>query len=295
MKINDVRDLLILAALWGASFIFMRQAVPEFGPLALIFMRVLVATLFLLPLLLYKTGTSELRVIRQRWKSIGVMAIFNTALPFCLLAYALQYVTGGFGSMLNATAPLWGAIVAWVWLGDRLSASRVIGLLVGFVGILVLVWHKLHWQSGGEALAIPAALAATLCYGIAASYTKKFLTGVNSLTLAAGSQLASTLLILPAAFLNWPSVVPGHQAWISAVVLGIACTGTAYIIFFRLLQNVGPSKAIAVTYLIPVFGVLWGGLFLQETPTFNMVLGCLIILAGTALSTGFIRLGKRAA
>ncbi|WP_018152241.1 DMT family transporter [Leeia oryzae] len=293
MKTRDVMDLLLLAALWGASFIFMRRAVPEFGPVVLIALRVSIAAAFLVPLLLMRQGKAGFEALKGKWLRVWVMGVLNTALPFCMLAFALQYVTGGFGSILNATTPLWGAVVAWLWLGDKLNHSRLSGLVIGFAGVLVLVWHKLSWQGGGAALAVPAALLATLSYGVAASFAKRFLPGVNPLSLAMGSQLTATIILLPVALLIWPTHPVSMTAWQGAGVLGIACTAIAYIIFFRLLNNVGPAKAIAVTFLIPVFGVVWGGLFLSEAPTLNMLLGCSIILCGTALSTGLLTLGGK--
>lgn len=287
MKLSDLLELVILAALWGGSFLFMRIATPEFGPVALIALRVGIAALFLTPILLFRSGFTPLR---GKWRSIFVVGALNSALPFCLFAFSTLHLTGGFTSILNATAPLWGALIAWVWLGDRLSRSRTVGLLVGFAGVLVLVQGKLGVRIEGGALAVPAALLATLSYGIAANYTKQTLTGVDPLAVATGSQITAAALLLWPAILLWPDQPISTTAWLALLVMAIASTGIAYVLYFRLIASVGPARAISVTYLIPLFGVLWGSLFLDEALSPNMIFGGAIILIGTALATGVARL-----
>ncbi|MDK2124742.1 DMT family transporter [Parachitinimonas caeni] len=292
MKTRDIAEMLILAALWGASFMFMRLAAPEFGPVVLIELRVALAALCLIPVLWWRRGQIHLK---GNWPALAIVGITNSALPFCLLAFATLYVTGGFASILNATTPLWGAAIAWIWLGDRLSGSRVVGLLVGFCGVLLLVWNKLHFSAGGAALAVPAALLATSMYGFAANYTKQRLTGVNSLAVATGSLICAALLLLPAAIALWPQHPVSARAWMAVIIMAIASTGLAYILYFRLLARIGPAKVMTVTFLIPLFGVLWGALFLNEQPTLNMLAGSLVILLGTALAAGLVSLpGKLA-
>ena len=286
MKSRDVLDLVMLAALWGASFLFMRVAAPELGPVPLMLVRVACAAAFLIPILVAR---GRWPVFRAHWRTIFFVGVFNSALPFCLLAYSTLYVTGGFAAIVNATSPLFGAIVAWLWLGDRLSRSQVAGLGIGFAGVVILVWNQIRFEFGGAGLAVPAAILASLLYGISANYTKRYLTGVAPLAVATGSQIAATLLLLPAAALWWPEQPASARAWISVVVMGIACTALAYLLYFRLIANVGPAKAISVTYLVPGFAVLWGAFFLHEGLTLNMVVGCVVILAGTALATGMVR------
>ena len=294
MRPRDLFDLLLLAALWGASFLFMRIAAPQFGPVPLVELRVAIAALFLLPLLALRGGARELSP--ARWRAIGVIGVINSALPFSLFGYALLSVTAGFAAILNATAPLFGAIVAYVWLKDKLTSVRVVGLGIGFLGVVVLVWGKASFKPGGSGFAIVAALAASLLYGVAASYAKKRLAGVNPLAIATGSQVAAAIVLLPWALLWWPAQGPSGEVWAAVVALALACTGLAYILYFRLIAHVGPAKAIAVTFLIPAFGVLWGMLFLDESVSASMVSGCAIILLGTALTTGalsFPRARKR--
>ncbi|HUK14719.1 MAG TPA: DMT family transporter [Thermoanaerobaculaceae bacterium] len=283
MRPRDAVALVALAALWGASFLFMRVAAPRFGPVPLIELRVALAALALLPVLL---AGGRLRAARANALPILVVGAINSALPFSLLAFATLSLTAGFASVLNATAPMFGALVAWLWLGDRLSAWRVAGLAVGFGGVLMLVWGKTGFKPGGSGLAVVAALVATLLYGVAANYTKRRLTGVDPLATAAGSQVGAAVVLAPVAAWAWPRSAPPASAWAAVAALALACTAVAYILYFRLIANVGPAKAIAVTFLIPVFGILWGAVVLGEAVTPRMVGACAIILAGTALTTG---------
>jgi drug/metabolite transporter (DMT)-like permease len=290
MRARDAIELFVLAAVWGASFLFMRVAAPELGPVALIWLRVGIAALCLVPVAALRSRTA----LRGRLLPVAVVGAINSAIPFCLLAYAMLSVTAGLASILNATSPLWGALVAHYWLKDRLTRGRAIGLAVGFGGVIFLVWGRASFTSGGAGLAVVAAMAATLSYGIAASYTKRTLTGVNPLAVAAGSQLAAALLLAPAAFLLWPAHPVSARAWGAVLGLGVACTAFAYVLYFRLIAHVGPARAIAVTFLIPPFALTWGGLLLGEALTPRTVVGACVILAGTALATGLVKLPARA-
>ena len=292
MKTSDLTELIALAALWGASFLFLRIGAGEFGPVALAAVRVIGASLFLLPLL---KARGQMGALRQHWLSIFVVGITNSALPFLCFSYAALSITAGLSSIFNAATPLFGAVIAWLWLKDRLTPSRIVGLAIGFTGVLWLAWDKASFKPGGSGWAVIACLIATLCYGIAASYTKKRLTGVPSLALAAGSQLSASLFLVVPALIWWPQTMPSHTAWLAAGMLALACTGVAYVMYFRLIASIGPANAIAVTFLIPVFAVAWGWLFLGEGVTLQMVIGCLVIVVGTALTTGVLKLPSRAA
>ncbi|HUL58004.1 MAG TPA: DMT family transporter [Anaeromyxobacteraceae bacterium] len=287
---RDVVELVVLAAVWGASFLFMRVAAPELGPVPLIALRVGIAALVLVPVLAARGGLGQLR---GRWIPVAVTGVINSALPFCLLAYATLSVTAGMTSVLNATSPLWGGLVAHLWLRDRLTPGRVLGLAVGFGGVVFLFWGRASFRPGGAGLAVAAALAATLSYGIAASYAKKRLGGVNPLAVAAGSQLAAAILLLPGAAVLWPAHPVSPRSWGAVAALGVVCTAFAYVLYFRLIANTGPARAIAVTFLIPPFAVLWGAVFLGEALTPRLVLGALIVLVGTALATGIVKLPAR--
>ena len=286
MKPRDLADLLLLAALWGGSFLFMRVSAGEFGPLALGAVRVLGASAILLPLLAARQGLPDLR---RHWRPILLVGLTNSALPFLCFGYAALSISAGLSSIFNATTPLFGALIAWAWLGDRLTPSRVAGLALGFAGVLWLAWDKASFKPGGTGWAVVACLLATLLYGFSASFTKKHLAGVPPLALAAGSQLAAAVLLVPLSPAWWPATVPSAQAWLAAAALAVLCTGVAYILYFRLIAHAGASRAIAVTFLIPVFAVLWGALFLNESLTHVMLLGCAVILLGTGLTTGLLK------
>lgn len=286
MKPFDLGELILLAAIWGSSFLFMRLGAPEFGPVAMAALRVAGASLLLVPLLATRQGLGEMG---REWRHLAVVGLLNSALPFALFAYAALSITAGLSSILNATTPLWGAIVAWLWLGNRLNGLRIVGLLLGFAGVIFLAWDKAEFKPGGTGWALAACLAATLCYGLAANYTKRFMAHISPLTVATGSQLfAALLLALPAAWL-WPAQWPGARAWGGVALLAVLCSAIAYILYFRLMQRIGATNTIAVTFLIPVFAVLWGWLFLGELFTLHMAIGCAIVLLGLALALGLIK------
>lgn len=294
MKQRDLVDLLLLAAIWGASFLFMRMAVPEFGPVALSAVRVAGAAAFLLPLALWNHGSIHLR---SHAGHLAVAGLLTSGLPFLCFSFAALSITAGLSSIFNATTPLFGALVAWLWLKDRLVRSRVLGLAIGFAGVVGLAWGKANFKDGADntGWAVLACLAATLCYGIAASYTKRYLQGVPSLMQAAGTQLAAAVFLALPALWWWPATVPSLRAWLATGALSIVCTGLAYILYFRLIARVGPANAITVTFLIPAFAVLWGWFFLGEGVTLAMVVGSAVILVGTSLVTGLLPRPARAA
>ena len=285
MKTSDLVDLIVLGAIWGASFLFMRVAAPQFGAVPLITARVGIGAVFLLVVMARRGGLHRLSDNAARLTFLGAV---NSAIPFSLFAYAVLSVTAGFASVLNSTAPLFGALVAFIWLRDRPAPARIAGLMVGFAGVLVLVWGRLSVGGDGGALAVLAGLSAAVLYGISANYAKKRLSDVDPLVIATGSLVAATVLLLPLAILYWPQTAPGLVSWVSAVLLGVFCTGIAYILYFRLLSRIGPSKTLAVTYLIPAFGVFWGHLLLDEPVTVSMLVGCAVILLGTTLATGML-------
>jgi drug/metabolite transporter (DMT)-like permease len=286
MKRRDLVDLVMLAALWGASFLFTRMAAPAFGAFALAEVRVAVAALVLLPLLALRGDLTELRRQPARFTLLGAV---NTAIPFTLFAWAALSITAGLASILNATAPLFGALIAWVWLRDRLTPLQWLGMAIGFGGVLWLAMSKASFSAGGTGWAILAGLGATLSYGLSANVAKRFFNGVRPLAVAAGSQTAAALLLFPFAVLAWPATSPAPRDWAAAIALGVLCTGIAYILYFRLIARVGPATAMTVTFLIPAFAMLWGGLFLGEQVTATMIAGCAVILAGTSLAIGLLR------
>jgi drug/metabolite transporter (DMT)-like permease len=287
VKRSDLIELLVLAAIWGASFLFMRLAAPEFGAVATAAVRVAGASLFLIPLLGLREGLDDLRT---HWKGLLLVGLLNSAFPFALFSFAALSINAGLSSILNATTPMWGALVAWAWFGQRLDGSRLVGLALGFAGVVLLAWDKASFKAGGSGFAIVACLIAALSYGVAANATKRYLTGASPLAVATGSQFAAALLLALPAWTLRPAAMPSGHAWGAVALLALLCTGVAYILFFRLMKRVGPTNTISVTFLIPVFGLLWGWIFLGETLSTGMALGCLVVLLGTALAVGVLRL-----
>jgi drug/metabolite transporter (DMT)-like permease len=294
VRSRDSAELFALAALWGASFLFMRMGAGEFGAVALSAVRVAVASVVLLPILLSQGLAPQLR---QHWKPILVVGLINSALPFLAFSYAALSITAGLSSIFNATTPLFGAFVAWLWMRDRLTVARMLGLVIGFAGVSWLAWSNANQEAafkpGGSGWAVVACLAAAALYGLSANLTKRWLGGVPPLAVATGSQASATLFLLVPAMWLWPQAAPSAASWISVLLLGVLCTGVAYILYFRLIANTGPANAIAVTFLIPAFAVLWGWMFLAEQITAAMVAGCAVILLGTALTTGLLKLHVR--
>jgi len=298
MRTRDMFDLVALAALWGASFLFMRHAAPAFGPIALVQVRVAIAAAILTVLLLLRGDRAALRTHAA---ALGFVGVMNSALPFVLLTYSTLYVTGGFAAILNATTPMWAALVGWIWLRDRIRTLQWIGLAIGALGVAALLWGRLDFRPGSGGwqitLAIGAALLGALAYGISATFAKNRLAGVPALMVATGSQIAAAIVLLPFAFAAWPERTPGLHAWASAVALAVACTALAYLLYFRLIARVGAVRASAVTFLIPMFATFWGSVFLDEAVTLQMITGGCVILVGTALALGLIdapTLGRRA-
>ena len=292
MSVASIIDFVVLAAIWGASFLFMRLAVVDFGPVATAALRVAVATAFLLPLMFAKGHGA---VFRRHWWRVCLVGVINSGLPFILFSFALLSITTGLSAILNATVPLFGAIVAWWWLKDRPTGSRVAGLVIGFGGVAALAWDEATFKpdaaSGiAPAWAVLACLLATVCYAIAASATKRFFAGLPPLVTATGSQLGATIaLALPALWFR-PTQMPGMQAWLALLVLGVLCTGIAYILYFRLIEQAGPARALAVTFALPVFAIFYGAVFLDEKVTAWMLMWGVVVVLGTALSTGLLKL-----
>jgi drug/metabolite transporter (DMT)-like permease len=285
MKTSQIAELLLLAALWGGSFLFMRIAAPQLGPIWLIECRVLLAGGILLPLLVRLDLARELR---PRWRSLLVVGCLNSALPFSLLAFASVSLPAGMTSILNGTVPIFGIAVAAIWLRERLTITRLLGSLLGFVGVVVLIGWQPIAANTSFFIAVAAGLWAALMYAIAAPYIKQTLVGTPPLVVATGSQLGAALVLLPALPFTVPNSLPSPQVILSVVALAGLSTSLAYMLYFRLINNVGPTRALTVTYLIPVFATLWGALFLQETITLSTVLGGGLVLVGTAIANGVL-------
>jgi drug/metabolite transporter (DMT)-like permease len=283
MSRKDVVILLFLSALWGGSFLFMSIAAPALGPILLIELRVLIAGLALLG---YTSFTGKLSGLREHWRQYLVIGAINSALPFVLISTAELHLPASLAATLNATTPLFGAVVAALWIGEALTVKKIGGLLCGFMGVVVLVGlgplpinRSILWSIG-------ASLLAALSYGVAAVYIKVKVHGGQPQALAAYSQLFAALILLPLVPFSLPKAFPSNLVIVSVLALALLCTALAYLLFFHLIFSVGPTKTIMVTYLAPAFGMLWGSLFLKETLGIGNVIGFGLILISLVLVTG---------
>ena len=281
MRISDIVELLLLAALWGGSFLFMRIAAPVLGSVWLIEFRVLLAGLVLLPLLVRFKLLSE---VRRKLMPLVIVGWINSAVPFLLLAFASVSLPAGFTSILNATTPLFGMVVASVWLKEKLTTVRMIGFVLGFIGVVSLVGWRAIAATPTFFMAVSAGLLAALIYAIAAPYIKQNLAGVPSLVVTTISQLSAAFLLLPALPFTVPQQTPFIAVVVAVIALALFSTAFAYILYFRLIQNLGSTNALTVTYLIPLFAILWRAIVLGETITASMIWGCGFILLGTAIA-----------
>jgi len=285
MRARDVVELLLLSVLWGAAYLFMRAAVPAFGPAPLVAMRLGLAALMLLPVLLWRGGLPALLAHPKQLLALGVP---YTALPFMLLGFASLHITAGLIAVLNATAPLFAALIAHFLLKERLGSWRAWGLAIGFAGVVVLMWGSGSFRSGSGVLAVLAVLGTSLLWGLGAHYTRKHLASADAMVITVGSLLAASLFLAPFAWASWPVESPGARAWAELAFLGVASSGLGFLLYFRLLRRIGPVRAMSVTFLNPVVAMASGALYLGEAVTLQMLAGGAVVLLGTALSLGLI-------
>lgn len=279
MRLQDAIRLLVLSAVWGGSFIFMRVAAPALGALATAEARVTVAAL---ALLLYAFVARRPLELKPRWKEYFIAGIVNSAIPFALFCWAEIRVSASLAAILNATSPMFGAIVAWVWIKDRLTMPKLAGMAVSMIGIGLLV----GWQPGRvDLLAVSACLLASLSYGIGANYAKLHLKDAPPTGIAAGTQIGACMALAPLTAFALPATAPPPSAVYCLLALAIMSTAFAYVLYFRLIHDIGPTKALTVTFLTPIFGVTWAALFLGEALTPLKVGSMLIVLAGTSMVT----------
>jgi drug/metabolite transporter (DMT)-like permease len=281
--------LVLLAALWGASFMFLRLGVPAFGAGWIIELRVGIAFLFLLGV-----GRWLGRRIdwRAHWRHYATIGLFNSALPFLLFAYAAGTLPASVLSVFNSTAPIWGALLGLVFLRQPVTATAGLGLALGVSGVALMTLGEGAHLPVGSSLPILAAVLAPLCYAIASGLAQRAPQAGGAFENAAGSMGASSLMVLPFCLAPFPGQ-PEAMAWGSALALGILCTGAAYLMYFRLITDVGPVRALSVTFLIPLFGTFWGVVFLNESLTPRFITGGLLIVVGTILTTGIWRVSLR--
>ena len=275
MTSADVGRLVALAAIWGASFLFMRVAAPALGAAATAELRMLVAGGALSAWFAWRRFNPQWRRLAGQYFLVGA---FNSAAPFALYSYAALELPAGAMAVINATSPLFAALLSLVVLGERLAARRLAGLAMGFVGVAFVAR-----PSGGAWPAAAAALGAALSYALSAVYLRRWGRDLPARGMAVGTQLAGAALLAPLALAFPPAAAPGPLVWANVLALGLLCSALAYLLYFRLIADIGATHALSVTYLIPVFGVLWGVLFLGESLSPAMLAGGALVIAGTAL------------
>jgi drug/metabolite transporter (DMT)-like permease len=271
-------ELTVLGAIWGASFLFMRVSAREFGAIPLVEVRLALGALLLLPILW--SGHTHFK--RKHIGPLLFISAINSAIPFALFAWAAQRAPAGIGAITNATAVMFTALVAFAFYGEQISKRRAIGLVAGFIGVAVLASGKTDGNSVWSA-ALAGTFAAFL-YGIGGNLVRRKLAGIPPGAVAAGTLVCASLLLAPFAIVSWPSAPIPLHSWISAVLLGVLCTGVAYFIYFRLIYRIGAPRASTVTYLVPLFGVVWAWIVLGEPLTVSMASAGALILGGVALS-----------
>lgn len=283
MNAGNVARLVLLAALWGGSYLFIRIAAPVLGPILLMAARLSIATV---AMALYVSYRREPLKWRQNWKVYLAIGALNSAIPFTLIAFSTLTLPASITSILIATSPMFGALAAALWFAEHITVQKAAGMVLGFVGVGLMTGLGTLQMNATVIGATCASLIAALCYGIAGCMTRAYAQDCTSLQLATGSQAtAAALLLLLVPITPFPAGFSAHIV-MAVLVLGLFCTAFAYLLYFHLVAEVGPTSALTVTYLVPLFGVLWGILFLHESVTAGMLLGGVVILTGTVLVTG---------
>jgi drug/metabolite transporter (DMT)-like permease len=283
MSTESLLRLIALSAIWGASFLFMRIGAPLLGPVVLIALRVSLAALFLRLMRIGRTSPSGMR---GHARHLLILGLINSGLPFLLFATAARTLSASLMAILNATAPIWGAVVGALWSRTLPRPTVFVGLVLGIAGVAILVRFDPSSVGADAHVAVLLGLTASLCYGIATTYAHSA-PRIDAFANAEGSMWAATLWIGPAVPFFAHSTPISATLVVSVLALGILCSGIAYLLYFRLIADIGPAPALTVTFLVPIFGILWGHLFLGEAVGWDTLLGAVIVIAGTALVTGF--------
>jgi drug/metabolite transporter (DMT)-like permease len=290
VKLGDLAALMLLGVLWGASFIFIRVAVPEVGPLTLMGLRVGLAAS---ALILYVVLARRQLGLRGRWRQFLFLGAVNSALPFTLIAFAEIQLTASLASILNSTTVLFSAVVSAIWLGTPITVQKVIGVVTGLIGVAALVgWDPIPLNLP-VLVSVGAMLLASLSYALGANYVKRNFSGVPPLGMAIGQQTAATGILIVPATVAAPVSSPSGVVIVCVLGLAVFSTAAAYLLYFRLIENVGPTSTVTVTFLVPVFGLLFGVVLLGEPFGWGTLAGLGIILLSVALVTGMLDRRKK--
>jgi drug/metabolite transporter (DMT)-like permease len=283
MGTRDLGALLLLSALWGASFIYIRVAVPALGPFVLVELRVGLAAVVLA---LCAAFVGRLPKLRRRWRQFALLGAVNVAIPFSLISAAEINLTASLAAILNSTTVMFTAVVAAVWMGDALTARKLVGVALGIVGVTVLVGWDPIAMNWAVALSVGAMLAASLAYALGSVYAKRTFADSPPLAIASGQLAAAAMLMLPLAAVSAPEQSPSTIVVLSVLGLALPSTAVAYMLYFRLIANVGPTSTSTVTLLVPLFGLLFGVVLLDEPVGVGTLAGLVLILSSVILITG---------
>ena len=293
MKLSNTFDFVLLSALWGGSYLFIRYTVGYIEPIALAEMRMLTASVVLgLLVLSKKEWRQQVFSYRKKLRTLSIVAFFNSAFPFAVITYSMQHMSAGVGAVINSTSPIWTAIVGVIWYRNVMGWSKYLGLVLGFFGIIFLMWGKASFTNDGLGFAILASMIGTFSYGISSNYIKHYANDFEPIPMTFITMFIGALMLLLPALTQIPTEPMPISAWAGMLCLGVGSTAIAYILFYRLATNTSATLAITVTFLVPVFGMLWGWLFLNETLTLHMMVGAGIVLLGTGLTVGVINFDR---
>lgn len=284
MKPKEYLVMILLSALWGASFLFIKISSPEIGPILTSNLRVVIATITLA--LICYLNKNKIDFINN-WRKYLILGALNAAIPFALICTAELYIDASLAAILNATTPTFTIIVASFWNKEKLTLQKIIALILGFFGVIVLVgWNGIN--NGTIWIYASLSILAALSYGFAGVYSSKAFQKLNPLNLAFGQQLAASIILFPFSIVKLPENMPSLKAILSVILLGVFCTAIGYFLYFYLIKHVGPVKTSTVTFLNPTFGIMWGSIFLHEIITIQNVLGLLIISVSILLINNHI-------
>lgn len=275
MSFKQLLVLLILASLFGSSFIYLKIAVPSLGPIFLIECRVIIAALFLIG---YAFLIKQKVDIKSLWKEFLILGAINAVIPFVLIAYAELYISASLASIINSTTPLFSAVISILWLKESKNNRMFYGIIIGCIGVLILVgWSPITMQAEVIASIVAICLAA-IFYAIGGVYSKITFHNIKSLELAIGQHLGASVVLFPFALFNLPNRLPNLTVTLSVLGLAVLSTGIAYLLYFYLIKSVGPTRTVSVTLLVPIFGIIWGSIFLNENIHLSTYLGLAVIM-----------------
>ena len=271
--------LTFLGAIWGSAFIFIKVAAPEFGAIGLVQARLTIASLVFIPILLRK---KYLVLLKPAWKHSLVLAITNNAIPFSLFSYGSFGADSNILAILNATTAFNTMIIALLWLGEKVTLKQVFGLVLGFIGVIILVNPE---SSSTSIISALLCLIGAACYSFSTVFIQKYSEKTDKMVLIGWSIVFSCFIMIPLTLLNLPPQIPSTNALLSAMWLGSISTGLAFFGYVYLIEKIGAVKTSTVAYFLPVFGIIWGAVFLNEVITGGIILGCATILIGVFFAT----------